>query len=152
MHPIVPRTDQRAIVPAEMVRENIRTAISQMPELVSFDVTDDENEMLSLRCAVDPGIPAAQREGWGGNVVKWWVGTYDVTDEKTGEIVTLPSLVLITDNGELARFSGWPAIKAWANLLRAASAERCIMGIKVRVSRRKSGTSPGSYWIVLPDA
>lgn len=146
------RQSGEVVLSEDMVRSNIQTAISQLPELISFDITDPEKEMLALRCAVDPGVPATQRDGWRGTVVQWWVGPYQVPDEETGEMITLPCLVLIPAEGELVRLTGWPAINHWAQILRAATAERCLRGIKVRVARRASSTTKGSYWCVLPDA
>jgi hypothetical protein len=147
---VVPKPTPRAIAPADIVRDKVRNAIAKMPDLISFDPIDPQHESLALRCAVDPGVPAAQREGWTGTVVHWWVGTWEVPDGATGEVVLLASLVLITDRGETARYSSEPAIHSWAQILRAAGAERCRKGIKVRAVKRKSGTSPGSYWILLP--
>lgn len=149
---IAKRSKGEVMLPEDMVRENVRTAISQLPGLVSFDVTDEANELLMLRCQTEQGIPAAMRDGWRGNVVQWWTGTAQVPDEDTGELVTLPCLVLIDDTSSLCRIYGWPAINSWARLLRAASVERCLKGIKVRVKRVPTATTGRSCWNVLPDA
>lgn len=140
----------QVVLPAEVIRENVRSVIAKMPDLVSYDPTDSASEALMLRCAVDPGIQGQKRDGWTATVCQWSVQAYDVNDEKTGEIVTLPSLCLISETGEMCRLTGWPAIKSWANLLRAAGAERCSLGIKIVVKRRPSGTAGRSYWLVLP--
>lgn len=150
MSGLVPRQGGEVVLPAEVVRENVRSVISKMPDLISFDPTDEANESLMLRCAVDPGVERGKVNGWVGTVVQWHVGTQEVPDEKTGEVATLPSLCLISDSGELVRTYGWPAIRAWARLLQAAGAERCALGITVRVSKRPSSTAGRSYWIVLP--
>lgn len=140
----------QVVLPAEVIRENIRSVISKMPDLISFDPSDSAAEGLMLRCAVDPGIEAQKRDGWTATVNQWSVQAYDVEDEKSGEVVTLPSLCLIAEDGTLCRLTGWPAIKSWANLLRAAGAERCSLGVRIVVRRRPSGTAGRSYWLVLP--
>jgi hypothetical protein len=152
MSELVPVPRSTAILPAEIVRENCRAAIAKMPDLISYDPTDEENDTLIIRCATEMGVAAQVRDGWKGNVVTWWVGPYETEDEKTGEIVLLPTLVLITAAGELARYAGWPAIKSWAKIVRAAGAERCRRGIEVVVKRRPSGTAGRSYWQVVADA
>lgn len=149
----IPKTgEQQIALPAEVVRENIQTVLRQMPDLVSYDPTTDHGELLSIKMAVDPGIPAQQRDGWSGTVVEWGISSYDVTDPGTGEMVTLPSLALLTDRGELVRLTGWPAIRSWAAIVRAAGRERCQLGMAVVVKRRPSGTAGRSYWVVVPDA
>ncbi len=149
---ITRRSKGEVVLPEDAVRENIRTAIAQLPGLISFDVTDEANELLMLRCMTEQGIPAAMRDGWRANVVSWWCGTSQVPEEDTGELVTLPCLVLISDGGSLCRLYGWPAINSWARLLRAASVERCLKGILVRVKRVPTATAGRACWNVLPDA
>lgn len=149
----VQKKSRGEVIPAEdLVRENVRTAISQYPALISYDATDPANEMLMLRCAVEQGIPAASKDGWRAVVSQWWTGTSQVPDEESGEMVTLPCLVLISTDGELCRLYGWPVINSWARLLRAASLERCLRGIAVRVKRVPTATAGRSCWNVLPDA
>lgn len=152
MSNIVPRKSGGAVVPADITRENCRAALAKMPDLISYDPTEEENEMLTVRCATEMGIAAQNRDGWKATVTAWWVGPYEMEDEETGEVVTLPTLVLLASSGELARFSGWPAIKSWAKIVRAAGAERCRKGIGVVVKRRSSGTAGRSYWQVMVNA
>jgi len=152
MNELVTHGAAGVILPREVIQSNINVAIAKMPDLISFDTTDPANELLALRCAVDMGVPAAQRETWRGKVCKWWVGLYEFPDEKSGEMVSRECLVLINDQDQLLRLTGWPAINSWCMLLRAAGAERCCEGIAVRVIRRKSSTTMGSYWQVIPDA
>lgn len=152
MSNIVPRKGDGAVVPVEITRENCRAALAKMPDLISYDPTDADTEMLTVRCATEMGISSQQRDGWRGRVVTWWMGPYETEDEETGEVVTLPTLVLITTDGVLARYAGWPAIKSWAKIVRAAGAERCRQGIDVVVKRRPSGTAGRSYWQVMADA
>lgn len=144
--------DSGVMLPAEVVRDNVRTALQQQPNLISYDPTTEEGELVSLRCAVDPGIPAQQRDGWRGTVVQWGISAYDVNDEQRGEIVTLPSLALISSERELIRLTGWPAIKSFGQIVRHLGIERCRRGVPIVVKRRASGTAGRSYWIVLPDA
>lgn len=146
-----PAPPATAVVPAPTA-DNVRAVVARHPDAISFDPADEANELLSLRCQTDPGIAAQQRDGWRGLVTGWYVGTWEIADETSGEVVTLPSLCLLTPRGELVRLCGWPAITSWANLVRAAGADRCRAGIPVVVKRRPSGTAGRSYWIVLPDA
>lgn len=139
-------------LPAEVVRENIATVLRQQPDLVSYDPTTDEGEMLSYRLAVDPGVPAQLRDGWRGTVVHWGISAQEVPDREKGTSDTVPSLALLTEEGQLCRLFGWPAISSWAQLLKAIGKERCQLGIKVRIKRQPSNTAGRSYWIVLPDA
>lgn len=149
----IQKKGRQEVVPSEdMVKENVRTAIAQYPALISYDATDPANEMLMLRCAVEQGIPAQMRDGWRAVVTQWWTGTSQVPDEETGELVTLPCLVLISSEGELCRLFGWPVINSWARLLRAATLERVLKGIAVRVKRVPTATAGRSCWNVLPDA
>ena len=148
----VPRGKGEVILPAEVVRQNIATVLSQRPDLMSYDPTTDEGEMIGLRIAVEPGVPAQQRDGWRWTVVHWGISAQEIADEKTGEVVTLPSLLLIAEGGEPCRLYGWPAIKSWALILKALGLDRCQLGVKVRVKRQPSSTAGRSYWTVLPDA
>jgi hypothetical protein len=138
--------------PPAVVEENVANIISRHPDAISFDPSDEANEMLSLRCQTDPGIASQLKDGWRGIVNTWYVGTWQVPDEGTGEVMTLPSLVLLTTRNELVRLTGWPAINSWATLLRAAKADRIRQGLPVIIKRRPSGTAGHSYWLVLPDA
>lgn len=142
---------QRVMLPTEVTREQVKSVIAKMPDLVSYDPADEASEALHLRCMVDPGVPAQKREGWRGTVCQWSVSAQEVADEHTGEVSVLPSLALISDNDEMCRLYGWPAIKSWVRLLQAAGAERCSLGIRVRVVRRPSGTAGRSYWLILPE-
>ena len=146
------REEQTAVIEAEVVRENINRALIQMPELISFDSLDPANEMLALMCSVGQGVPAHERDGWRGTVVKWWFGPYTITDQKTGELITMPSLVLIPVEGEMCRLTGWPCVNTWVNILRHLGADRCRKGVAVKASLRASGVSGRDYWTVMPDA
>lgn len=152
MSEIVPYRPQRAVVPRGDVIASLQLILEQRPDLISFDPADKANELLAIRCAVDAGVPETRRDGWRGTVVTWWVGAYDLPDKESGELATIPSLVLIDSEGNLCRLTGEAAISSWAQIVRIAGAERCRQGLRVKVSRRKSSTSMGSYWQVLPDA
>jgi hypothetical protein len=153
VQPVVPVTPQGgAIMPAELVRQNIATVLAQCPDLISYDPTTDEGEMLSLRCAVDPGVEQQKRDGYRGTVVNWGVSAYECKGDRDGEIVTVPSIALVMESGDIVRLTGWPGIKAWAALVRAAGKERCQLGMRVVIKRRASSTAGRSYWTVLPDA
>lgn len=136
---------QRAVEP---VRDDMRIA-SLGEGALSYDPATPEGEMLNLRVLTDPGVPAVQRDGWTGTVVNWGVGIWRVTDEATGDEIELPSLLLIPAHGQAVRLSGWPAISAWAMIVRAAGVERIRRGLRVRVSRRSSGATGRSYWSVM---
>lgn len=142
---------QEVMEAGEIVHAQIKRVYEQCPGLISFDLESEAGQLLALRCAVDPGVAAAARDGWRGIVTGWWIGPYEVTEEKTGEIVTLPSLVLLASNGELCRLTGWPAINSWGHTVRASSDAMRQRGIPVRVMRRLSGTGGRSYWQVVPD-
>lgn len=151
-NPIEPRPHPEVRLPAEVVRDNVATVLRQHPGLVSYDPTTDEGEIVGLRCAVDPGVPAAQRDGWRGTVCHWGLSAQEVTDQKTGEVHVLPSLLLIPEEGEACRLYGWSAAKTWAKIVETLGVERCQLGVKIRVKRHPSGTAGKSYWVVLPDA
>lgn len=149
----VPKTGEQSVaLPAEVVRENVQTVLRNMPDLVSVDPTTDRGELLALKLAVDPGIPAQQRDGWSGCVVEWSINAREAKGDREGEIVTLPSLALLSDKGEVVVLYGWPAIRSWAAILQNAGKERCQLGMPVVVKRRPSGTAGRSYWTVVPDA
>lgn len=135
-----------AVVEANLARHRERHE-----HAVSFDSTDPANEMLAVRCATDPGIPASMRDGWRGIVVSWWIGPYNYENEETGEVAVLPSLVLIDHKDSLVRLTGWPAISAWSGIMCAVSSERRSKGIPVVIRRRPSGTAGRSYWTVVVD-
>lgn len=141
-----------AIEPAELVKQNITTVVSQFPDIISYDPTTDRGEMLSVTVAVDPGIPALQRDGWRGTITEWGIAPWEVKGNKEGEIVTVPSLVLIGSEGDVIRLTGWPAIRSWSQIVKVMGKERCQLGVSVVVKRRPSGTAGRSYWIVVPDA
>lgn len=138
--------------PADMVREQVEKVLERSPGLISFDDESESGQLLALRCAVDQGIPAAQRDGWRGHVIGWWVGTTEVLDKDSGEIITLPCVALLAVNGELCRLCRWPAINSWASIVAHMTASQRESGIPVRVYRRQSGTGGRSYWQVTPDA
>lgn len=150
--PIIPRGGyQQVALPGEVVRSNIETVLRQIPDMVSYDPTTDRGEMLSLKLAVDPGIPAQQKDGWSGTVVEWGITASEITDQQSGEVVTLPSLALMDDKGYVVRLYGWPAIKSWASIIGHMGKERCQLGVAVVVKRRPSGVPGRSYWVVIPD-
>lgn len=151
-NPVVPRPAQQTMLPAEVVRDNVSTVLRQRPDLISYDPTTDEGEMIGLICQVAPGVPATQRDGWRGTVCHWGLSAQEVTDKDTGEVSVLPSIYLHPEDGEGVRLYGWPAVKAWAAIVKALGVERCQLGVKVRVKRQPSGTAGRSYWVVLPDA
>lgn len=151
MADLVPAKAGQIVSQIEIVRANIAQVLAQNPQLCSFDLMAEENESLKLRSVLDPGILATERDGWSGFVNNWNICPYDVTNQQTGEVDTVPSLALFTPDGQLVRLTGWPAIKSWLRLVDAATPERCSLGIRVRVVRRPSGTAGRSYWQVLPD-
>lgn len=143
---------QKALLPAEVVRENVQTVLRQLPDLVSYDPTTDRGEALAARLALDPGIPAQQRDGWSGTIVEWGVSAREARADKEGELTTLPALSLLSSNGEVIVLYGWPAIRSWAGIVGHFGKERCQIGVSVVVKRRPSGTAGRSYWVVVPDA
>src|SRR5215469_892606 len=93
---VVPRTvDQQVILPEELVRQNITMIVAREPNAISYDPTTDEGEMVSLRCAVEQGIPAAARDGYRGTVIHWGVAPFGYPNQKTGEIEWAKTLALI---------------------------------------------------------
>lgn len=137
--------------PPDEVRESVGELVERSPGALSYDPADPDAFLLHIRCQTDPGIPAQLRDGWKGVVRHWACVPYDVTDERTGENVTLPSLVLIDTNDVLIRLTNWPAISSWAAIVRSAGADKCRAGIPVIVRRRQSGTAGRSYWSVQVD-
>jgi hypothetical protein len=135
----------------EETREVVETHTANHEGALSYDANAEENALLHLRCLTDPGVSAQQRDGWRGIVKQWACVPYDYEDGQTGEIVTLPCLVLISAKNELVRLSNWPAINSWAAIVRAAGVERCRAGIPVVVRRRQSSTAGRSYWSVQID-
>jgi hypothetical protein len=148
---ILPAPGPRQIESADLVRANLATVLSQLPDLVSYDPTTDEGEMVSLKCAVDPGCPATEKNNWTGTVVHWGIAPWEGADPKTGELSTVPSILLVADDGRSCRPTGWPAIKAFAAILRHMGKERCQLGVQVRVVRRASSIPGRSYWSIIPD-
>lgn len=136
--------------PEDIVEVNVRELVSAHPDAISFDVADPANEMLALRCACDPGVASQVKDGLRATVKAWYVGTWTVTEQDSGRLLTLPSLVLITEREDLIRLTGWPCISSWATLLRAAGADRIRAGLPVVIRRRQSGTAGRSYWVILP--
>lgn len=135
--------------------EETRALVERMTEqqngALSYDPREEENALLHLRVQTDPGIAAQQRDGWRGVVREWAVTTWDVEDAHTGEVITLPSLVLISESGELVRLTGWPVVSSWSQVVRAAGVAKLRGGVPVIVKRRPSGTAGRSYWIVQID-
>lgn len=147
----VPVPVREGVPEPEEVRQAIQRIHAENHGAISYDVADEANELLHLRVQTDPGIAAQQRDGWRGVVREWAVTPWDITDETTGEVVTLPSLVLISDKGELVRLTGWPSVSSWAGIVRAAGVEKLRAGVPVVVKRRPSGTAGRSYWMVQID-
>jgi hypothetical protein len=137
--------------PPDEVRVNVMAVVKRNPGALSYDPTEQDNDLLHCRCLTDPGIPAQLRDGWRGAIVHWAVVPYDYPDEETGELVTYPTLALISAAGELIRLANWPAINSWAAIVRAVGPDRCRAGLPVIVRRRPSGTVGRSYWSVQVD-
>lgn len=140
------------IIPAPAtVGERVRALVSANPDALSYDPSLAENELLHVRMMTDPGIDAGRRGGWRGFVYGWAVGTWTVMDQDTGEVVELPSLVLIGSEGALIRLTGWPAINCWSQILRYCPPDRVRAGLPVVITRRASGTAGRSYWSIQVD-
>ena len=133
------------------VEERIRALVADNPDAISYDPRDPANELLHIRVLTDPGILAAERDGWCGVVKGWAVGTWVVTDPETQELVTLPSLALIDSERNVVRLTGWPAINSLAQILKAAGPDRVRAGLPVTIMRRPSGTAGRSYWTIQVD-
>lgn len=148
---IQPGNQRGSIMPREVVCEQVADVLRKYPELISFDPTDEAYDRLLMRCKTDPGPGHAARDGWEGQVCDWWFGVHTMTDQDTGELVTLPSLVLITTDGILMRFSGsGPAVRSWLAILREIGADRVRKGLMVRVRLQASQTAGRHYWLILP--
>lgn len=139
------------VMPREQVLEKIADILRRHPDLVSFDPLDEAYEHLVLRCKVDPGPAHAERDGWEGCVCDWWFGSYTMTDDVTGELLTLPSLALVTVDGRLVRLTNSePAVRSWLVILREIGVERVKRGLNVCVTLRQSQTAGRHYWMILP--
>lgn len=139
------------VIPRQQVLERIEDILRRHPDLISFDPLDETYERLVMRCKIDPGPGHAERDGWEGQVCDWYFGSYTMSDETSGELITLPSLCLITVDGALVRFvNSEPAVRAWLAILREIGVERVKRGLHVRVSLRGSQTSGRHYWLILP--
>jgi hypothetical protein len=139
------------VVPREVVQERIADVLRRHPDLVSFDPLDERYENLIMRCKLDPGVPKEERDGWTGQVCDWYFGTYSMVDDKTGEVMTLPSLSLWTSDGICCRLTNSePAVRAWLAILREIGVERVKRGLMVRVALRHSAGAVGPYWTILP--
>lgn len=138
-------------VPRQQVLERIEDILRRHPDLISFDPLDETYERVVMRCKTDPGPGHAERDGWEGQVCDWYFGSYTMTDDASGELITLPSLSLITVDGQLMRFTNSePAVRAWLSILREIGVERVKRGLHVRVSLRASQTAGRHYWTILP--
>lgn len=145
------RTGRGVIMPREQVLERIADVLRRHPELVSFDPLDEKYESMVMRCKTDPGPSHAERDGWEGCVCDWYFGSYTMTDQDTGELVTLPSLALVTTDGRLVRLTNSePAVRSWLAILREIGAERVQRGLNILVSLRPSQTAGRHYWVILP--
>lgn len=139
------------VVPRQQVLERIEDILRRHPDLISFDPLDETYERLVMRCKIDPGATHEERDGWEGQVCDWYFGSYTMSDQTSGEMITLPSLSLITVDGRLARFTNSePAVRAWLAILREIGVERVKRGLNVRVCLRASQTAGRHYWSILP--
>lgn len=139
------------VVAREQVVERVADIMRRHPDLISFDPLDETYERLVMRCKIDPGASHEERDGWEGQVSDWYFGTYTMTDQHSGELVTLPSLALVTVDGRLVRFTNSePAVRSWLSILREIGVERVKRGLQVRVSLRPSQTAGRHYWTILP--
>lgn len=139
------------VVPREVVMEKVADILRRYPDLISFDPLDEKYEALVHRCKVDPGPGHAERDGWTGEVSEWYFGTYTMTDEASGELITLPSLALVTTDGKLVRLvNSEPAVRHWLAILREIGAERVRRGLRVKVALRASQTAGRHYWSIVP--
>lgn len=152
MSNIQPANGGRGVVmPREVVVERIGAILRKYPELISFDPAEETSERLLLRCKTDPGPGHDERAGWEGEVTDWYFGPYTMTDRDTGELLTLPSLVLLTVDGRLIRFSSSePALRSWLTILRVVGVERVQRGLHVKVHYRASQAAGRHYWQILP--
>lgn len=140
-----------AIMPREVVMEKIQAVLTRHPDLMSFDPLDEKYEKTLMCLKLDPGCPREERDGWTGEVADWYFGPYTITDERTGELITMPSLVLMALDGRMVRLSNSePAVRSWLAILREIGVERVKKGINVRVSLRKSAQAVGPYWQIMP--
>lgn len=140
-----------SVMPREIVQERVSAILARHPDLISFDPLDDLNERMLMRCKVDPGAGHQERDGWEGMVSDWYFGTYTMTDQDTGELVTLPSLALLTCDGKLIRFTNSePAVRSWLAILHEIGVDRVRQGLMVRVALRASQTAGRHYWQILP--
>lgn len=148
----VQKQNGRGVVqPRDVVVEKVQAIMAKYPDLVSFDPLDERYESLVMRCKTDPGPAHSERDGWEGQVCDWYFGTYTMVNNDTGELVTLPSLCLITSDGVLVRFTNSePAVRSWLVILREIGADRIRQGLRVRCSLRSSQTAGRHYWIILP--
>lgn len=139
------------VQPREVIVEKVQAILRRHPDLVSFDPDEPRYESMVMRCKTDPGANHAERDGWEGQVCDWYFGTYTLSDDETGELITLPSLSLITTDGRLIRFtSSEPAVRGWLTILREIGVERIKEGLNVRVTLRPSQTAGRHYWQILP--
>jgi hypothetical protein len=125
------------VIPREVVQEKVAAVLARHPELLSFDPLDAKYENILMRLKTDPGPPHSQRDGWEGMVCDWYFGTYTMTDDTTGELVTLPSLALVTSDGVIVRMTNSePAVRSWLVILGEIGPERVTAG--------------RHYWQILP--
>lgn len=139
------------IVPADIVRDKVHLTLAKFPDLVSFDPTDEANERIMLRCKLDPGVSREERDGFEGMITDWHFGTYTMTDEETGELKTMPSLALLTEEGRLIRLTNSePAVRAWLAILKELGVERVKRGLNVKICLRASSNQGRRYWQIIP--
>lgn len=104
-----------------------------------------------LKAITSPGIPPEERAGWTSSLVAWTISLYEIIDTDTGEVISVPSLILIPPDGDCCRLTGETAITSFASILRNGGEELLRAGMKVRVVRRNSQTVGRSYWLVVVD-
>lgn len=137
------------------LRQSCSAVTTSYPHACSFDATDPKKESLWLRCQLESGVPAPERNGWRARVVDWWYGVRQGADDKTGEVYDYAALVLVADKGEMCVLAGdghaHPALRSFLRYLDLYGPERAVEeGIPVRVSRVTTARGY-SCWNVLPD-
>lgn len=144
-------TSQEVITTTESRELQLTSRIRALIGAPDLANAQDLDRLVYARLVTDPGIEAAERDGWRGAVNRWAAFATEQTDEETGEVQHIPTLALMSPDGDVVRLSGWPSITSWATILKALGEERCKRGIPVRVHRRLSGTVGRSYWVVSID-
>lgn len=140
-----------ALSPNQRTEMVVRRLVEGNPDLVSYDPNEPTQRALHYTAQLDPGVPAAHRDGYRCTVAEWAVTPVEVTDEATGESSVLPSLWILGTDGSSVRLTGYPAINSWSRLLYVVGIENIRDKLSIVVKRRPSGAAGRSYWIVLPE-